>query len=251
MATEAALSRTSSAVASAAAADTVRHDDARLTDARPPLAGTPSNDDVIQRKSGAWTNRTPAQLKTDLALAKADVGLGSVDNTADSAKPVSSAQQTALDAKLDTSAAAELIRDTIGTALVEGNAIDITVNDGGDTITIAMVPTAVYATPRTSSSVSTATNVDGTVAGDAQYTITANVTFTPTGTPDGRMMLIWVKASGATRVASVAGTVELPTSGGPTSRDLSIPSGDLGVFAVSYTTFAGTWMLMSAEVFDL
>lgn len=27
---------------------------------------TPSNDDVIQRKSGAWTNRTIAQLKADL-----------------------------------------------------------------------------------------------------------------------------------------------------------------------------------------
>lgn len=46
------------------------------------IAGlSPSNDDVIQRKAGAWTNRTPAQLKTDLALAKGDVGLGNVDNT--------------------------------------------------------------------------------------------------------------------------------------------------------------------------
>ncbi|MGH3986337.1 MAG: hypothetical protein ACRDTZ_03345 [Pseudonocardiaceae bacterium] len=27
---------------------------------------SPSNDDVVQRKSGAWTNRTPAQLLTDL-----------------------------------------------------------------------------------------------------------------------------------------------------------------------------------------
>lgn len=34
---------------------------------------TPSNDDVLQRKSGAWTNRTLSQLKTDLALAIADV----------------------------------------------------------------------------------------------------------------------------------------------------------------------------------
>ena len=29
---------------------------------------SPSNDDVLQRKSGAWTNRTPTQLKTDLGL---------------------------------------------------------------------------------------------------------------------------------------------------------------------------------------
>ncbi|MBK8150809.1 MAG: hypothetical protein IPK58_22060, partial [Acidobacteria bacterium] len=29
---------------------------------------TPSNDDVLQRKAGAWTNRTIAQLTTDLAI---------------------------------------------------------------------------------------------------------------------------------------------------------------------------------------
>lgn len=60
---------------------------------------TPSNDDVLQRKAGAWTNRTPAQFKTDLSLVKGDVGLGNVDNTSDTNKPVSTAQQTALDAK--------------------------------------------------------------------------------------------------------------------------------------------------------
>lgn len=33
------------------------------------IAGlTPSNDDILQRKSGAWANRTLAQLKTDLAI---------------------------------------------------------------------------------------------------------------------------------------------------------------------------------------
>jgi hypothetical protein len=36
-----------------------------------------------------------------VTLVKADVGLGSVDNTADTAKPVSTAQQTALNAKAD------------------------------------------------------------------------------------------------------------------------------------------------------
>lgn len=45
------------------------------------IAGiSPSNDDVIQRKSGAWTNRSMAQVKSDLSLAKADVGLGNVAN---------------------------------------------------------------------------------------------------------------------------------------------------------------------------
>lgn len=34
---------------------------------------TPADNDVMQRKSGAWTNRTMAQLKTDLAIAWADI----------------------------------------------------------------------------------------------------------------------------------------------------------------------------------
>jgi parallel beta-helix repeat protein len=46
------------------------------------IAGlSPADDDIIQRKAGAWTNRTPAQLKSDLAVTKSDVGLGNVPNT--------------------------------------------------------------------------------------------------------------------------------------------------------------------------
>lgn len=60
------------------------------------IAGlSPANDDILQRRAGAWTNRTPAQFKTDLVLAKADVALGNVDNTSDANKPVSTAQATA------------------------------------------------------------------------------------------------------------------------------------------------------------
>ena len=40
---------------------------------------TPSNDDVLQRKAGAWINRTLAQLKADLIL-------NLVDNTSDATK---------------------------------------------------------------------------------------------------------------------------------------------------------------------
>lgn len=64
------------------------------------IAGlTATTDNVIQSVSSAWASRTPAQLKTTLALVKGDVGLGSVDNTSDASKPVSTATQTALDLK--------------------------------------------------------------------------------------------------------------------------------------------------------
>ncbi len=46
-------------------------------------------------------SKTYAAFKTLLALVKGDVGLGSVDNTADTAKPVSTAQQTALNLKVN------------------------------------------------------------------------------------------------------------------------------------------------------
>lgn len=102
------------------------------------LAGlTPTTDNVIQSVAGAWASRTPAQVKTALALVKGDVGLGNVDNTSDVNKPVSSAAQTALDAKLASADAPELIRDTMGTALVQGSGVTITPSDVGDTITIA------------------------------------------------------------------------------------------------------------------
>lgn len=64
------------------------------------IAGlTPTTDNFMVAASSAWASRTPAQAKTSLALVKGDVGLGAVDNVADNSKPVSTAQQTALDLK--------------------------------------------------------------------------------------------------------------------------------------------------------
>ena len=60
------------------------------------IAGlTATTDNVIQSVGSAWASRTPAQLKTTLALTKTDVGLANVDNTSDANAPVSTAQATA------------------------------------------------------------------------------------------------------------------------------------------------------------
>jgi hypothetical protein len=56
---------------------------------------SPSNDDILQRKAGAWVNRTPAQLKTDLVLTKGDVGLGNVPNIDATARANHTGTQTA------------------------------------------------------------------------------------------------------------------------------------------------------------
>jgi hypothetical protein len=51
------------------------------------IAGlTPTTDNFMVAAASAWASRTPAQAKTSLALVKADVGLGNVDNTSDATK---------------------------------------------------------------------------------------------------------------------------------------------------------------------
>ncbi len=65
------------------------------------LADMPSNTlkGNVSASAGAPADLTGAQVKSILALSKADVGLANVDNTSDANKPVSTAQQTALNLK--------------------------------------------------------------------------------------------------------------------------------------------------------
>lgn len=87
---------TAQGVAIAAAQAASQPLDADLTT----IAGlTATTGNVIQAVANAWASQTPAQVKTSLTLVKGDVGLGNVDNTSDANKPVSTAQQTALNLK--------------------------------------------------------------------------------------------------------------------------------------------------------
>ena len=54
----------------------------------------PADNDIIQRKAGVFVNRNISQYKSDLSL-------DNVDNTSDANKPISTAQQSALDGKED------------------------------------------------------------------------------------------------------------------------------------------------------
>lgn len=91
----------------------------------------PTNDDIIQRKAGAWTNRTVAQFKSDLSLTKTDVGLGNVDNTSDANKPVSTAQATAIALKPDLKAWNGASYSAISNGVIYvGGSTDPTVNNG-------------------------------------------------------------------------------------------------------------------------
>jgi hypothetical protein len=104
-----------------------------------------SDNDIIQRKSGVFTNRTPAQVKTDLALAKADVGLGSVDNTADAAKSVSYAA-TAGSASTATTAGSATGNAGTATKLATARNIAGQAFDGTADITAASLKTGLALT---------------------------------------------------------------------------------------------------------
>lgn len=85
-----------SAAASAAAAA------ASAAAASAAVSGTMPANTIKANPTGstaAPVDATVAQIKALLAYAKSDIGLGSVDNTSDANKPVSTAMQTALDGK--------------------------------------------------------------------------------------------------------------------------------------------------------
>jgi hypothetical protein len=67
------------------------------------LAAADTNDvlAIVDVSASATKKITPVGLKAGMSLAKADVGLGNVDNTSDANKPISNATQTALNGKQD------------------------------------------------------------------------------------------------------------------------------------------------------
>lgn len=90
------------------------------------------------------TAANAAAQKTLLSLTKSDVGLGNVDNTSDANKPVSTAQQTALDAKQATLISGTNLRTVNGTSLLSaGNvAIDFLADLAASEISITGTATA-------------------------------------------------------------------------------------------------------------
>jgi|GEM_PF-1529055 len=134
------------------------------------IAGlSPTNDDVLQRKAGAWTNRTPAQLKTDLALAKADVGLGNVDNTSDATKNSATATLTNKTISGATNTLSNIPESAVTnlSSDLAGKATDTTVvhNTGAETVagvkTFSSSP--IVPTPTTGTQAATKAYVDSNV----------------------------------------------------------------------------------------
>lgn len=194
---------------------------------------SPANDDVVQRKSGAWTNRTPAQLKTDLGLTKSDVGLGNVDNTSDVNKPISTATQTALNAKQATSE--------------KGQANGYAGLDSGGKVPVAQLPSSIMEYKGTwNASTNAPTLADGTGDNGDVYRVSVggtrnlgsgNITF-DVGDYAIYNGTVWEKSDTTDAVASVAGKTGVVT----------LVKGDVGLGSVDNTADAAKAVLSATKL---
>lgn len=155
---------------------------------------------VFYRKTasaGAPEVQTLATLKTDLAVSKSDVGLSNVDNTSDLSKPVSTATQTAIDAKVSDNLTASTTVAPSKTAVNTALALKANLASPAFTGT-PTVPTATAGTNTTQAA--------STAYVDAAVTASAGNSWATTGSQTG--------LSG-----SKSGTYNLLTSGGITSNN--------------------------------
>jgi hypothetical protein len=106
---------------------------------------------------------------------KADVGLGNVDNTSDANKPVSTAQQTALDLKRDRDPAVNAQTGTTYTLVLADGAKWITMsNASASTLTVP---------PNSSVAFPVGTQIEGAQLGAGQVTLTQGAGVTINATP--------------------------------------------------------------------
>ena len=196
---------------------------------------TPADNDVLQRKSGAWTNRTMAQLKTDLALTSADVALGNVANAAQ-------VQLSTVDAKGD------LIVGTANDAVAR-----VAVGANGRTLVANSAQTAgmEWSANPTPNPV---TLTDGaTVALDAdggkvfKLTAAGNRTISvPTNATDGRGIIIAHTASGAARTLTLTtGTSGAFAFGSDITALTETAVGTTDYIGAIYDATAARWRVIS------
>lgn len=103
-----------------------------------------STSGAIASDGSGWIKKTYAQLKTALSLVKGDVGLGNVDNTADTAKPVSTATQTALNLKANLAAPALTGAATLDASAILTAASALVVTSNNITADVTMTTAGTY-----------------------------------------------------------------------------------------------------------
>lgn len=179
--------------------------------------------------TGTVTIPTGASITAPSGLVKGDVGLGNVDNTADTAKPVSTAQQTALNLKAD------LASPTFtGTVVLPDNTVALGTKTTGDYVATITAGTGVSSTAATTGEGTTHSLSIGQAVGTAD-----NVTFAGV-TADA--ITIGVTAAG--EIDTTSGNLTIDSAGGTvTVDDNLVVTGNL--------TVSGTTTTINTEEFTV
>ena len=157
-------------------------------------------------------------------VTKAQVGLGNVDNTADSAKPVSTAQQTALDAKQPTLVSGSNIKTVNGTSLLgSGNVVtgDVTLSGvqtlANKTLTSPESTGAIYDNGSVQGNITAvgALDINCSLGNYFTKTINANSTFTVSSVPSPRAYAFTLELTHTSGTVSWFAGVEWPSDSAP------------------------------------
>lgn len=224
------------------------------------LVGT--YDDGMPFDAGLLPVASVAGRTGHIVLAKADVGLNNVNNTADLNKPISNATQTALDTKEDDGTAAAAV--AAHAALpdphpgyltpAEGTAAYAALSHNHAASAINSGQFSTNRMPHVSSTVRAATGATGVIAIDAavvgnnlDYTATGDITLgVPTGGSNRQVLRIQVLASVAARNVTFDPNYRIST--GIASRTFSVPAGEALLAAVEYSTLLADWVITAATV---
>jgi hypothetical protein len=196
---------------------------------------TPTDNDIIQRKTGAWTNRTIAQLKTDLAITAVDVALGNVANAAQ-------VQLSTIDAKGDLlvgTASDSLARQAVGAngrvlaaASAQTNGVEWSANP---------VPVPVLLSDVASVALDAAAGKVFKLTATGSRTIAV-----PTNATDGRGIVIAHTASGAARtLALTTGTAGAFAFGSDITALTETAVGTTDYIGAIYDSTAARWRVIS------
>lgn len=179
----------------------------------------PADGSVLSRQGGTWAGRAPGQVKTDLSLDQ-------VNNTSDSAKPISNATSAALAGKAPTSHT-----HPVGDLSATGSASSATFLRG-DGVWAAVGSSAASTTPVTLTAVGGVITPNASAGSLFRYDAAGNIQLDePTGGVNGQAVEVQVYASGGDRTLTVAGTA------------VTIPSGTYWWGHYSYDLPKGKWIL--------
>lgn len=196
----------------------------------------PADGSLLRRAGGIWTGGSVAQVKADLALTKADVGLGSVDNTADAAKPVSAAQAAA-DAAV-AAAAQPLDSDlTVIAALAPSNGVFIRRAGGAwvaDDGAVALTDQANIATDAAAGLVFT-------------VTLAGNRTLSAPTNPRDTMKRTWRFRQDATGTRTITLDAVFSLGSNVPNTTLNPAAGKVGYMTAMYDSTATKWHVLAFE----